>query len=1013
MTEATPSSPGSLSRRTFVGREAQLGQLRTAFDQADAGEGSLVMVVGEPGIGKTALCEQLADHVAGRGGRTLVGHCYEEGSLSLPYLAFVEVMRSLVLGQEPDRLAQELGTGAGLIARIVPEVRERIAVELAPPGDPEEDRYRLMLAVSDFLRNSAASMPMLVVLEDLHDADRGTLDLLNHLARNLSGSRLLVAGTYRDVEVDRAHPLSAALAELRRVYDFGRLALRGLSPDEVHRMINKMSGQEVRWSLAEAVHRQTEGNPLFVHEVVRYLAEEGLLERREGELRRAGDEPLASKIPEGLRDVIGKRMSRLSDDCNSILSVASVIGRDFRLDVLERVSDVHEERLHAALQEASSAAVIEQRAILGAGAVFRFAHAFFRQTLYDEMYVPRRIRLHQQVGRALEEVYGERLEGHAAEIAEHFSQSTERTDLTKALSYGKMAASQAMEVFAYGEAARQLEQALKAQEVLEPEGYDTRCDLLLALGDALLPLGEPRRVTETIAEEAYALTERLRQDLPDEVGDRAARVCRLALEALHRAMLARAPMSEDWPRWAERLDLHASPGTSDRAYADVALARLKLVEGRYEEGVRLVRLALETARGTGDREMLLTAAWQAINVLTTTQHWQEAVPLAEEFVVGSREGVRARTVGQIGEFCGVAFCAIADRDNAELAWRQLFEVADRSKDAFTVLNAMSFRGVLATMDGRLEEALQYGSDLVAKGEELGMPMIGLGMSSRASGRAHFYLGSTFGSAREASFAGQPGAGGEFIPILMDRLDDWVDQVVGSPSYETQASLGARLDYILASDTGSHPFVHAGLVAVALEAAVHLGDAEAAARLIPVAETGPPGTDPRGVAGCNARVVAGARALLGGPGQARDWYQQAIDACTKLRHRPELALTRFELAELLLDHYPDEKDEAFGHLDFAIAEFGEMKMQPSLEDALALHERLTAKPAKAPRYPDGLTEREAEVLRLVAMGKTDREIAEAIFIATRTASTHVSNILSKIGAANRTEAASYANRHGLV
>ena len=1012
MTEATPSSPGSLSRRTFVGREAQLGQLRTAFDQADAGEGSLVMVVGEPGIGKTALCEQLADHVAGRGGRTLVGHCYEEGSLSLPYLAFVEVMRSLVLGQEPDRLAQELGTGAGLIARIVPEVRERIAVELAPPGDPEEDRYRLMLAVSDFLRNSAASMPMLVVLEDLHDADRGTLDLLNHLARNLSGSRLLVTGTYRDVEVDRAHPLSAALAELRRVYDFGRLALRGLSPDEVHRMINKMSGQEVRWSLAEAVHRQTEGNPLFVHEVVRYLAEEGLLERWEGELRRVGDEPLASKIPEGLRDVIGKRLSRLSDDCNSILSVASVIGRDFRLDVLERVSDVHEERLHAVLQEASSAAVIEQRAILGAGAVFRFAHAFFRQTLYDEMYVPKRIRLHQQVGRALEEVYEDRLEGHAAEIAEHFSQSTERTDLTKALSYGKMAASQAMEVFAYGEAARQLEQALKAQEVLEPEGYDTRCDLLLALGDALLPLGEPRRVTETITEEAYALTERLQKDRPDEVADRAARVCRLALEALHRAMLNRAPMSEDWRRWADRLDGHARPGTSDRAYADVSLARLKLVDGRYEEGVRLVRLALETARGTGDREMLLTAAWQAINALVTTQHWQEAVPLAEEFVVGSREGVRARTAGQIGEFCGAAFCAIADRDNAELALRQLFEVADRSKDAFTVLNAMSFRGVLATMDGRLEEALQYGSDLVSRGEELGMPLIGLGMSSRASGRAHIYLGRAFEPVREFSFAGQPGAGGDFIPILMadPEADLGVDR---SPSDETQATLGERLDQILASDKGWHPFVHAGLVAVALEAAVHLGDAEAAARLIPLAETGPPGTDPRGVAGCNARVVAGAHALLGAPGQARDWYQQAIDACTKLRHRPELALTRFELAELLLDHYPDEKDEAVGHLDFAIAEFGEMKMQPSLARALALQERMAAQPSRAPHYPDGLTEREAEVLRLVAMGKTDREIAEAIFIATRTASTHVSNILSKIGAANRTEAASYANRQGLV
>ncbi len=928
--EPTPAvslvEPDPVYRRTFVGRDAELKSLQESFDAAVAGHGSVSMVVGEPGIGKTSLCEQLAGYVAEKGGKTLVGHCYEEGSLTLPYLAFVEAVRSHVLVLQPEDLKAQLGQGADELARIVPEIRERMQIEQSQPGDPEEERYRLLQAASDFLRNAAAAQPLVVVFEDLHDADRGTLDMLTHLARNLSGARLLVVGTYRDVEVNRTHPLASALAELRKVTSFERVALRGLTQDEVHRMLVAIAEHDVPWRWAEVVHRQTEGNPLFVQEVMRYLVEEGLLERQEGELQRVGDEPLAGKIPEGLRDVIGKRLSRLTDDCNSILGVASVIGRDFRLDVLERVSDVREEGLHAALQEAAGAAVIEQRATTGAGAVFRFAHAFFRQTLYDEMYVPRRIRLHQQVGRSLEEIYGERLEEHAAEIAEHFSQSTERADLTSAVSYGKMAASQAMEVFAYGEAARQLERALKAQEVLEPKGYDTRCDLLLALGDALLPMGEPKRVTDTIAEEAYALAEQLQKDRPAEVDDRAARACRLALEALHRALLARAAMSEDWPRWAERLDGHARPGTSDRAYADVALARLKLVEGQYEEGVRLVRAALETARGTGDREMLLTAAWQAINVLLTTQHWQEAVPLAEEFVVGSREGVRARTAGQIGEFCGVAFSAIADRDKAELAWKQLFEVADRSQDAFTVLNAMSFRGVLATMDGRLEEAVQCGSDLVSRGDDLGMPNIGRGMSARASARAHIYLGSAFESARQ-SLAGMPGAGDDFVRILMD--------VDPAPADERNAALWERLDYILGSDTGSQPFVHAGQVAVALEAAVHVRDVDAASRLLPLAESGPPAIDPRGVTGCNTRIVAGAHALLGDPGQARDWYKKAIDVCTNMRHRPELALTRMELAELLINHFPDEGQQASDLLGAAITELRDMKMVPSLEKAEAL------------------------------------------------------------------------------
>ncbi|MEE8519033.1 MAG: AAA family ATPase, partial [Dehalococcoidia bacterium] len=306
-----PPAPDPIYRRTFVGRDAELETLHKAFDEALDGHGSLAMVVGEPGIGKTSLTEQLAGYVSEKGGKTLVGHCYEEGSLSLPYLAFVEAVRSHVLAINPDDLKAQTGHGLGELARIVPEIREKAGIEMSPAVDPEEDRYRLLEASSDFLRSAASVQPLLVVLEDLHDADGGTLDMLTHLARNLSGSRLLVIGTYRDVQVDRSHPLSSALAELRRVTSFERIGLRGLTQDEVHRVLQAIAGHDVPWRWAEVVHRQTEGNPLFVQEVMRYLVEEGLLERQDGELQRVGDEPLAGKIPEGLRDVIGKRMTRL------------------------------------------------------------------------------------------------------------------------------------------------------------------------------------------------------------------------------------------------------------------------------------------------------------------------------------------------------------------------------------------------------------------------------------------------------------------------------------------------------------------------------------------------------------------------------------------------------------------------------------------------------------------------------------------------------------------------------
>jgi hypothetical protein len=480
-----PAADNPMYRRTFVGREEELKQLQVAFDAATSGQGSLAVVVGEPGIGKTSLCEQLATYASIRGGRALVGHCYEEGSLSLPYLPFVEAMRSYVLAREPEGLRQELGSGAGEVARIVSEIRERLNVDPSPtnPADAEEERYRLFQAVNGFMHNAAAVQTLAIVLEDLHDADRGTLDLLVHLARNLVGTRLLLIGTYRDVEVDRAHPLSGALAELRRGGNVVRLLLRGLTADEVRRMMSQLSGQEVSWRLAEAVHRQTEGNPLFIQEVLRYLVEEGLIRREDGQWRRAReDTPLELGIPEGLRDVIGKRLSRLSAETNTVLATAAVMGREFRLDALTRVAGLDDEALETALAEARSVAVVEERTAPGGAVSYRFTHAFFRQTLYEETIAPRRIRLHQQVARALESVYGRRLEEHAAELAEHYAYSSDPADLAKAVEYGELAAQRAMSVYAYGEAERHLEHALKVQEVLDPDDKGKRCDLLSALG---------------------------------------------------------------------------------------------------------------------------------------------------------------------------------------------------------------------------------------------------------------------------------------------------------------------------------------------------------------------------------------------------------------------------------------------------------------------------------------------------------------------------------------------------
>ncbi len=672
-----------LYRRVFVGREQELKQLQAAFDGAMSGQGALMMVMGEPGIGKTALCEQLSTYVTLRGGKTLVGHCYEEGSLSLPYLAFVEAMRSYVLSREVKDLREELGTGAADVARIVSEIRERLKVKPRPQKDPEEERYRLMQAVTGFLTNAASVQPLLIVLEDLHDADKGTLDMLTHVSRHLAGARLLVVGTYRDVEVDRTHPLSAALAELRRGSTYGRVILRGLNADEVRRMLESITRESVPWGLAEAVHRQTEGNPLFVQEVVRFLAEEGLITQKEGRWRPAKDTPLEMNIPEGLRDVIGKRLSLLSKECNQLLSVASVIGREFGIGTLRAVAAMNEDVFVSALKDAVRLSVLEERSQVGV-VRYRFTHAFFRQTLYEEMIAPQRLKLHQQVARALETQYAKRLGEHAAELAEHFSQSTDPNDLVKAIDYGTMAAQRAIEVYAYGEAVRLLDQAIKVQKVLAPEDRGKYCDLLLDLGHVLSIGGEPRRALEKDLQEAFSLAE--------ELADRArvSRACTVAIHCLHAYGAVNLVVwgSPEAAMWVERADRYAEPETVARAWADLGMGEVKCVAGMFTqqnalmaEGLPLIKRALELSRCLDDPQTFWFMACMWLIFAQAPQHFDEALRLAEELEEQPRIGVVTESLGITLAVIGTVFLGAGQLQRAEKLYKEVKELAERSGQA--------------------------------------------------------------------------------------------------------------------------------------------------------------------------------------------------------------------------------------------------------------------------------------------------------------------------------------------
>ena len=923
--EAPAENP--LYRRVFVGREPELKQLQSAFDGAMSGQGALMMVTGEPGIGKTALCEQLATYVTLRGGRTLVGHCYEAGSLSLPYLAFVEALRSYVLNREVKDLREELGSGAADIARIISEIKERLKIKLRPQKDPEEERYRLLQAVTEFLSNAANVQPMMVVLEDLHDADKGTLEMLTHVSRNLAGARLLIVGTYRDVEVDRSHPLSAALAELRRVSTYGRVLLRGLNADEVRRMLESIARESVPWGLAEAVHRQTEGNPLFVQEVVRYLVEEGLIARKEGGWRPTKDTPLEMSIPEGLRDVIGKRLSLLSPKCNQLLAVASVIGREFALETLKAVAGINEDIFVNALKEAVRLSILEEHSQRGV-VRYRFTHAFFRQTLYEEMIAPQRLKLHQQVARSLETIYAKRLEEHATELAEHFSHSTDPADLKKAVEYSQMASERAINVYAYGEAVRLLEQALKVQEVLDLEDKAKRCDLLLALGDALIFAGEHRRVLDIEAPQALSLAEAIADN------KRASRACLLVGRGLGVYGLS-AMASPEAAQWAAQADRYAEPDTIERAWADAMLGHVKLSGVSFlPEGATLLSRAMDLAHRLGDPDTYWWVALLYLSMVSAPQHDEERLRLAEGLVGQSRAGVELY-ISIWALWCiAQTFLEFGQRRHAEDIMAEMRTLAERSRQPNLLILSMVNDACMAIWDGRLEEAVAIRRRVLVRAEELGILEFAAIWASWVL-PAKIYLGDA-GRALESNLQGSrntPQSIGNEMVILFCLAQ------LGR--YAEVAEMLERLVVARPSIASARDETPTWVDITLLEVAVLAGHRHATELLLRRLAGSSSRTSGLWRTTCAGRHLGAAAAFLGKPDEARKYYQEAIKVCTEMKFRPELALTRLQLAELLLEHYPDEKREALEHLDFAIKEFQEMKMQPSLERALRHKEILKA------------------------------------------------------------------------
>jgi len=979
-------------------------QFQSAFTAAATGQGGLCMLVGEPGIGKTATCERLAKFVVAQAGQSLVGHCHESGSFSSPYQPFVEAVGHYARTRSADALHSMTASGAAELGRLVPAVREQLGLQLSAPSDPDEDRLRLMQAVLEFLRAAGASRPLLLVLEDLHHADRGTLDVLLHIARNLDGARLFVLGTFRDVEVDRAHPLSAALMELRRTSHFQRVHLRGLSLDDVQRLLASASQHAIPRPFAELVHRRTDGNPLFAHEMLRFVVEEGMVERRGGALRRVGEESLVGRIPEGLRDVVGQRLSRLGPTTNRVLSIASVIGREFELEVLRRIYAGPETELEAALEEAVAASIIEERSVVGVTITYRFTHVFFRQTLYDEIIAPRRIRLHQQIGRVLEQLHEPRLEEHAMELAEHYAFSSDTGDLTKAVHYGEVAANRAIGLFAYSEAGRVLERALQVQDVLDPDDVTKRCDLLLALGEALVPAGDTERARRYAAAEALAIAEQL------EDHRRAFRACRIAVESLDAQGASTYVHQPEYLEWAERAGRYADPEAIERVHANLALVNAWFQTGRLKDARVLLEQSTALARKHADPDTLFKAAFY-FRFAAAPARWNDWSRLVAEFANWPRQGTSARAVALVLWDAACLALTGGERTRAESLWRQLEELAAETHVVTASLYVCLHDALLAMLDGRLEEAWTLAEQLVARADELGAPVRGRELALYILFAAALYLGR--GEEWLAAFWEYAELSGPAFDRLRYRSYRTICLAHLGRLDEARALAGPWLD-AQEDRVRREPEEerHTISLALILQAAVLLEHRSAARVVAPRLACVAHVTVGPWFYTCVARHLGAAAALCGDLAVARAYYVQALESASKIHFRPEIALAHLELAALLLREYSDSATgaEAVEHLDFALTELQQMKMQPALERALKLAAPLRS--SQVPAKSASLTAREQDVAALLAGGRTNREIAEELVITAATAEVHVRHILNKLGFKSRSQVARWAIEGGL-
>nr|MDQ3418309.1 AAA family ATPase [Acidobacteriota bacterium] len=441
----------------LTGREEEINVLRSSWERTVRGQQQITVVTGEPGVGKTRLAVEFARSIS-RHATVLVGRCDREALVA--YAPWVAILQWIIRTTPAEALRRHLAgvEAASELAQLVPELTSRIHIG-DPPGSatPDGRRYRLFEAASQLLAAASRNAPILLVIDDLHWADRGSLLLLRHIIRSTREAAIYVLITHRNDVPEWSSEFRDLVESLRREHTPTRIALHRLSDDDVRHMIEEWIGRDSPLSLTELVARHTEGNPLFIVEMLKHLDETGALP-----LRQEWHGPLTLAdigLPEGIRQLIGRRLERLDPTTRRLLTMAAVMGREFRLSVIEALVDLGEDVVLDAMDEALTAGIVTEEA--DAPGNFSFTHALIREALYTSITAARRVRLHHRIASALEQ-QSSSLESRIPELAYHFGQAAVYRSADKAVDYATRAGDRAVTTLAFENAAHWYAVALRA-----------------------------------------------------------------------------------------------------------------------------------------------------------------------------------------------------------------------------------------------------------------------------------------------------------------------------------------------------------------------------------------------------------------------------------------------------------------------------------------------------------------------------------------------------------------------